>query len=579
MSSNILILNLTRMGDLLQNSPLILGLRQKEPDCGITMLANVKFAGITGFMKGIDELITFDMAQFGSADGSETDALAVYNYLDRLTADLNSRKFDTIINLSHTKVSAVLARLIGAPDVRGFLSTPRGALLVRNPWLIYFTSFLSFRKFNRFNLVDMYSKSAGVEPGENVRLNIFPDAESVETFQQALKERGISPGDLVVGIQAGASREDRRWSPKRFAAVADRLIMERGAKVVLLGAASEKRLGDEVGEAMTGPAINLIGKTDLGELTLWVKRLNLLITNDTGTMHIAAALGTPIVALFFVHARAEETGPYCEGAIVLQSDIDCAPCFHQTKCGHLSCLVYINPEDVAAACEMALDGKKTAPEDRSLFRRVRVYRSEFGDDGGVDFRPLQRAPLNKFELFAYLYRPIFNEALPKWHSPETMETGGGIGEKAMDDLMERFWPSSEGKVEQWIERAIEGADRLRELSEKGESLAVEIIGSGVETDAKRMAGIGDELAAADYSISVLAQTHEAIGPLASVYKRRTENFEGDDPVDLARQARQAHRWLRMSAGLFADVSGRALERIATNRKEYESHEISKGNEP
>lgn len=560
MGANILILNLTRMGDLIQTSPLILGLRKKEPDCKITMLANVKFSGITRFMKGIDELITFDVAQFGSDSGAETDALAVYNYLDKLTRKLNLRKFDTIINLSHTKVSAMLTKLIEAGDIRGFSSTPRGSLLVRNPWLIYFTAFITFRRLSRFNLVDLNSLGAGISADSNLRLNITPDNKSVESFQDHLKAKSVAPSDLLIGIQAGASREDRRWSPTSFAAVADRLVEEKGAKIVLFGAASEKKLGDQVEEAMSANAINLIGATDLEELTLWIKRVDLLITNDTGTMHVAAALERPIVALFFVHARAEETGPYCEGAIILQSDIDCAPCSHQTVCGHMSCLKYISAEDVLEACNMALDGRQTVPDDGLLFDRVKIYVSGFGKDGLLDFRPLKREPLDKLELFAYLYRPLFSETFGKWDAPEAIG-GESIGDFAIDDLKERFKIPEDAKMEGWIGRGVEGAERMRLLAESGEKLALEIIETGAGQDSARLTKIGGKLNAIDYSISLLSGAYDVLQPLAHVYKRRAENFIGEDPVDLARQALMAHSWLKMSASLFVNICGRALESL------------------
>jgi len=566
-STNILILNLTRMGDLIQMSPLILGLREKEPDCKITMLANVKFAGIVRFMKGIDELITFDVAQFGASGGSETDALAVYNYLDELTVKLGARKFDTIINLSHTKVSAMLTKLIGADDIRGFSSSPKGSLLVRNPWLIYFTAFINFRRLSRFNLVDLDSLGAGVADGVENRLNITADSESVKSSLSYFKANGIAPDDLLIGIQAGASREDRRWSPANFAAVADRLTKENGAKIVLFGAAMEKKLGDEVEAAMSEKAINLIGATNLQELTLWIKRVDLLITNDTGTMHISAALGTPIVALFFVHARAEETGPYCEGAIVLQSDIDCAPCSHQTVCGHHSCLKYITANDVLAACRMALYRTEMAPDDDSLFRRVKVYISGFGKDGLCDFRPLKRAPLDKLELFAYLYRPLFSEAFKKWDAPETIRAEG-IGGWAIDDLKERFKMPDDKKTEAWIGRGVEGAKRLLELAQSGERLALEIIDDGAGHSSPKLLKIGGQLTAIDYSIAVLSGAYDVLQPLAQVYKRRAENFEGDDPIDLARQALLAHSWLKMSASLFINICGRALKALKNDNKEH-----------
>jgi len=406
------------------------------------------------------------------------------------------------------------------------------------------------------------------------------DPETVDLRPQSVHRLGrlhqfLPGGRRLVGIQAGASREDRRWSPDNFARVADLLAAERGAKIVLFGAASEKRLGDQVAAAMTRPAINLIGSTSLGELIGWVQRLDLLITNDTGTMHIAAALDTPIVALFFVHARVEETGPYCRNAIILQAAIDCAPCSHHTVCHHHSCLTYITPEDVIAACGMALDGADTPPDDPSLFSRVTLYRSRFHRDGGVEFVPLRRRPLDKFELFAYLYRPLFLAALPKWDEPERIEPF--FDDDALDEITGRFSFSEEpGRTGSWLRRAAQGAGAMIELAGEGERLTGAVATGGEAMGREELAGIASRLEQIDRAIASLGDTHEAVGPLAAVYRRRVENFAGESPPDLARQANMAHHWLRAAAELFASAVTAAGDRIMQEQTSQHPSGIQKG---
>jgi len=547
MGSKILVLNLTRMGDLIQTTPLIKGLREKEPDCHITLLSNVKFAGILGMVDGIDEVLIFDVRQFGSAGGEETDALAVYKYLDTLTRDLNSRRFDMVINLSHSKLTAVMAMLTGAPDTRGFVASPEGDRLVGDPWLVYFTSFLMFRRYNRFNLVDMYMRGAGVEPGDSRRLGLIVSDKALSKARQRMEELGVKPDEIIIGIQAGASRADRRWNPKSFAAVADHLSTTRGARIALFGAASEKTLGDEVEAAMTEPAINLIGVTDLEELAGWVKLSNLLVTNDTGTMHIAAAVGTPIVGLFFVHAKCDETGPYTEGSIILEADIACAPCSHSTVCDHYSCLRYVTPEDVIAACESALDGDMAPLEKPGLFGKTKVYRSAFGEDGGVEFEPPLKPELTAHEFFARLYRPLFIEALARWDDPQGMELADEVIHNAIDKMSFSFSLPPGHDIETWTGRALEGGSRLAGLAAESAALAEEIEKGGGRIDIKNT---GERLASVDVDISVLSGVYEMTAPLVNVYRRRQENFQGADPAGLARQVAKAAEWLKQSTGIY-----------------------------
>ena len=551
MGLNILILNLTRMGDLIQTTPLIQGLREQNPDCRITMLANAKFAGILKFVEGIDELVTLDIHQFGSKDGAdEADLLKVYDYLDGVASTLKAKNFDQLINLSHSKLSAAMSLLLNVPDGRGILSTPRGTRIVKNPWLVYFTAFLAFRRQSRFNLVDVVLRGAGLTPGPSTRLSLTPDESAILGTRRKMEEMGVKEGDILVGFQAGASREDRRWSPRNFAKVADALAKSMNAKIVLFGAASEKQLGDEIESATSAPIINLLGKTSLPELVAWVKRVNLLVTNDTGTMHISAAVGTPIVALFFVHARCEETGPYCDGAIILQADISCAPCSHQSPCDHYSCLEYITAEDVCAVCKSMLRGEPLSFEDTPFFKRVKLYRSRLRESGGVDFVPMRKDTLDKYELFAYLYERLFTTALPNWDTPERMVTGADVFEPALNELNNRFSPPSPEDLGKWVERAVEGAEKLRSIARETVKLTVKI--ATLKTS-QALADTADRLGKLDEEIGTIADTHEAIGPLAYVYRRRLENFEGDDPASLARQARTAAQWLERVASLFMDA--------------------------
>lgn len=565
MGANILILNLTRMGDLIQTTPLIRGLREKNPDCRITMLANAKFAGILKFVEGVDELVTLDVHQFGSEGGrEEADLLKVYEYLGGVASALKAKKFDQLINLSHSKISAAMSLLLDIPDGRGFLSTPRGSRIIRDPWLVYFTSFLAFRRLNRFNLVDMYVRGAGLVPGPSTRLALKPDEAAIAQTRREMERMGVKDGDILVGFQAGASREDRRWSPLNFAKVGDSLAKTVNAKIVLFGSASEKRLGEEIESAMDAPVMNLMGKTSLPELVAWMKRVNLLVTNDTGTMHICAAVGTPIVAMFFVHARCEETGPYCGGAVILQADISCAPCSHQSPCDHYSCLEYITAGDVSAVCESVLKNEPLPLENAALFKRVKLYQSRLRPSGGVDFIPLRKDPLDKHELFAYLCEPLFTEALTRWDTPERMRTGADIFEPAVNELNSRFAPPSPEDFARWVDRAVEGAEKLRSIA--GDTIKLTVKIETVKTPAA-LADIAERLGRLDVETGTIAETREAAGPLAYVYRRRLENFEGDDPASLARQARTAAQWLERASALFIDAIKKVKSGMPSGKRE------------
>ena len=345
------------MGDLLQTTPLIAGLKEKYPDSKITLLANKNFADICNDIPFIDELHTFDIKQFApKKTGDEPSLLLIYNYLEGLVDEMKEKRFDAVINLSHSKLSAIFTSLLNVPDVRGLTSTGYGHRVIRHPWLNYFCNIIFNRNYNRFNLVDIYMKSGDVQPFSK-RLFLNSSNESEKFADEFLEKNGVSDGDMLIGFQPASSRPDRRWSSDSFAKLGLELVKKYGAKIIIFGVPSEKDVGDEIQSKMDGRAINAAGKTSVRELSALLKRCHLLVTNDTGTMHVAAAVGTKVVALFFAHALVHETGPYGEGHIILQADIPCSPCSHHTNCKNPICKDYIAVEDVLSAVEIINKGQ------------------------------------------------------------------------------------------------------------------------------------------------------------------------------------------------------------------------------
>lgn len=157
-----------------------------------------------------------------------------------------------------------------------------------------------------------------------LRLRVTPDAR--EAAGGLLTGLGVGSGDLCVALNPGAVYGGaKRWPLERFAAVADGLVERCGARILLIGSAQECSILDEVGARMRHPAINLGGRTNLQALVGLLERTRLLLTNDTGAMHIAAAVGTPVLAVFGpTDPRA--TGPLASQSRIIQEPVPCSPC-------------------------------------------------------------------------------------------------------------------------------------------------------------------------------------------------------------------------------------------------------------
>ncbi|HEX9710150.1 MAG TPA: lipopolysaccharide heptosyltransferase II, partial [Candidatus Thermoplasmatota archaeon] len=158
-----------------------------------------------------------------------------------------------------------------------------------------------------------------------------------------------------LGINPGASfGTAKRWIPERYAAVADRLAKRHGLRPVLVGGASERAVADRVSAAMETRALDLCGRTTLGELMGVLGELRLLLTNDSGPMHLAAALGTTTVAVFG-STDWRETCPQSDRAVMVREDVPCAPCkLRDCPIDH-RCMTRISVERVTAEAERMLE--------------------------------------------------------------------------------------------------------------------------------------------------------------------------------------------------------------------------------
>ncbi len=363
---NILLLNLTRLGDLLEMQPVIAGLRAQQPanagesragphprpDLRIGLVCLENFAAAARLLDGLDDIYPLPAAALlaGLDTGWTTAAAGITAFRDTVRAQFTP---DVTLNLTPTLPARLLARVLAGPEgnVAGFGLDAMGFAVNANPWVAFTQAASSQRGCSPYNLTDQFRMIAGVggDKGRNVLKRPAGGAE----MSAMLDAHPALAGKEVrgfVGLQLGASEERRRWPIRHFAALAKDL-WQQGYACALLGSPEEAQLGTRFAETADAPHVNRIGKTSLAELAGLLSRLRLLVTNDTGTMHLAAGLGTPILAFFLATAQPWDTGPYLEGACCLEPDMDCHPCAFGSPCGwNHACRAAISP---ALASELA----------------------------------------------------------------------------------------------------------------------------------------------------------------------------------------------------------------------------------
>jgi len=406
------------MGDLLQTTPLISGLKRKYPAAEITILAQESFRRICAGIPGVDKTLSFDAEEYvarlsDERKSVEENYLKLWRFLKKAGSD-----YDLVVNLSHSNLSGIMAYIIGGKDCRGIVMTDNGRFVVKHPWMNYFFYVTAHRKYNTFNLVDMYNLTGETDLSDSKLYYKVP--EELKSYpDEVLNGRGKE----YVGFQLGASTESRRWPPQYFGELAELIRRKYGCEIIAFGSNSERDLLREMREIYQGPLFDMMGKTTIPQLAALLSRCNYLITNDTGTMHLAAAVGTPVIAVFLGEARCSDTGPYTEKALILEANIDCAPCEYNTKCEHYQCRECILPEDILFAMENFnnLTGKTVEQlKDVPRWGKVRLYRPSFEADGLLNVIPLIKRPLTTLDFFKISYRRMRKEILS---IPNSYRTG------------------------------------------------------------------------------------------------------------------------------------------------------------
>ncbi len=345
----ILLLRLERIGDLLMTLDAIRDAREAWPDAEIDLAVGHWNQSLATLIPGVSHVDVADAPWLVRAGESEAGWSALLAQARRW----RRRRYDLVINFEPDIRSNLLAWLTGAPRRVGYSSGGGGAALTdAKPYVSETHTSLNARA--------VVSRAAGrstpADPS-GARPTLVPPAADVAHARALL---GAAPRPWI-GIHASGGRESKQWHLDRFAAVGRALARDRGATIVLTGSTTDRPAIDFVRAAMPDVlVIDAGGAVELTTLTALVGELDLLITGDTGPMHLAAAVDTPIVALFGPSNPARY-GPRGRRERILRIDLPCSPCgqvrLPPERCrGHVpDCLDGISVATVVAAAIDILD--------------------------------------------------------------------------------------------------------------------------------------------------------------------------------------------------------------------------------
>jgi lipopolysaccharide heptosyltransferase I len=312
------LVKLSALGDVIHALPVARALRRAYPHAELSWLVEAREAAVLREHPDLDHVISVDTRGWRGRLGRE--ARSLWADLRELRGRLRARRFDVAVDAQGLLKSGIITRLTGAPVRVGF-----GAARCKERVSALFTNRHVIPPPAAAHVVEQNLALLGALgiPGGAPEFLIPPRPEAQRRMDEFLVEAGWKPGDRLVALNPGAGQPRKQWAPARYAAVGERLGAEAGARVLLLWGPAESHLAREIALGMRGPGRGaarplLAPPTDLDELTALLRRAQLMVSGDTGPLHLAAALGTPALGLFGP-TSGRRNGPYGPRCRALQS--------------------------------------------------------------------------------------------------------------------------------------------------------------------------------------------------------------------------------------------------------------------
>jgi heptosyltransferase-2 len=336
--NRILVRGVNWVGDTILTYPTVQKLKSLFPHSHLAILVPSHLIDLWKTFPYADEIIPFQKKRgFGS----------IWEDLN-LSQSLKERNFDLAIIFPRSFRSAFQAYLARIPIRIGYQDEGRSLFLTHG---IRRTE--EIRRSHRVHYFQKLTDSLGQAEGSSSP-RIFLREEDRKWAEQKLRDLGIQDGRPLIGMNPGATYGLAKcWYPERFGELGKRLFEKWKATVLLFGKEEERPIAKEILQHLKEGGIDLTGKTHLLQLAALLERCQLIVTNDTGTMHVATAVGAPVVALFG-STDPSTTGPWGDGHIVIRKDVPCSPCLKRICPTDHRCMELITVDEVEEAVNKKL---------------------------------------------------------------------------------------------------------------------------------------------------------------------------------------------------------------------------------
>ena len=341
----ILIIKLSAIGDVVHSLPLLEVLRGRFPSARIDWVIEEAASGIVDGHPDLDELIVFPRKSWLNRCIRKREYSNVGKETITFFRELRKREYDVVIDLQGLLKSSVLTFFARGSRKIGLNGAREGSSLFVKERVSF--PGLDIHALDRYLCV---AKHLGVaHPEWNGKIPVY------ETDKRYIDDLlvGFEGNRALVAVNPMAKWESKLWGLERFALLADLVNENLGAAVVFTGSESDKIAIKKIDAGMRTKALNLAGKTNLKQLAYLYGKCTVVVSTDTGPMHMAAAMGTPVVANFGPTSPLI-TGPYGTKHRVVRAGLECSPCFKKS-CNDMSCMKGITAEQVFDTVKETID--------------------------------------------------------------------------------------------------------------------------------------------------------------------------------------------------------------------------------
>jgi heptosyltransferase-2 len=325
------------VGDAIMALPALHAVRRRFPEATIAIIGRPNVADIYRGQEICDELIAYDPKI----------AHAGLSGRERLAKELRAQKFDVALLLQNAFDAAWLVWRAGIPERIGYARDGRSLLLTKR---VRVPKRGEIQAHEQFYYLELLRRAGWIDalPDEHpVQLKVADGMR--QRAEETLAAAGARRNVPRIAIGAGASYGSAKcWPPERFADFVNRYRRRTDSDVILFGTAAEQQVADAIAAGINGPVIRLVGKTAIADLPALLSRCQLFVGNDSGAMHVAAAVGLPVVAIFGP-TDPYGTAPITPQCTVVQERPYCSPCFLRRCPIDHRCMTNVQPDAVEAA--------------------------------------------------------------------------------------------------------------------------------------------------------------------------------------------------------------------------------------